>query len=120
MSKFHNKDCDYDGHHFDSLAERDRYVELKLMQEMGVIEGLELQKKYVLVPKGRYTSGKAYAEISYIADFVYKYNGEIIVEDVKGYKTDIYRMKKKMMANVYGIEVQEVRVDTSSRYLRKR
>ena len=107
--KYHNQPCEYDGHHFDSMAERDRYIELKLMQEMGVIEGLELQKKYVLVPKGRYTSGKAYAEISYIADFVYKYNGEIIVEDVKGVKTAVYQLKKKMMAGVYGIEVQEVK-----------
>lgn len=107
--KYHNKDCDYDGHHFDSLAERDRYVELKLMQEMGVIEGLEMQKKYVLVPKGKYPSGKAYKEISYIADFVYKYNGEVIVEDVKGVKTAVYQLKKKMMAGVYGIEVQEVK-----------
>ena len=107
--KYHNQPCEYDGHHFDSMAERDRYIELKLMQEMGVIEGLEMQKKYVLVPKGKYPSGKAYKEISYIADFVYKYNGEVIVEDVKGVKTAVYQLKKKMMAGVYGIEVQEVK-----------
>lgn len=108
--KYYNTPVDYDGHHFDSMAERDRYIELKLMQEMGVIEGLELQKKYILQPKGKYPSGRKYTEISYIADFVYKYNGEIIVEDVKGYKTDVYRMKKKMMAKVYGIEITEVRM----------
>ena len=107
--KYHNQPCDYDGHHFDSMAERDRYIELKLMQEMGVIEGLELQKKYVLQQKGKYPSGRKYTEISYIADFVYKYNGEIIVEDVKGVKTAVYQLKKKMMAGVYGIEVQEVK-----------
>lgn len=110
MSKYYNKPVDYDGHHFDSKAERDRYIELKLMENMGVIQGLEMQKKYVLQEKGKYPSGKRYAEISYVADFVYQYEGKTVVEDVKGYKTDIYRMKKKLMAGVYGIEVQEVRV----------
>ena len=108
--KYHNQPCDYDGHHFDSKAERDRYIELMLMQEMGVIEGLEMQKKYILQQKGKSPSGRKYTEISYIADFVYKYNGEIIVEDVKGVKTAVYQLKKKMMAGVYGIEVQEVKV----------
>lgn len=108
--KYYNTPVDYDGHHFDSKAERDRYIELKLMQDMGVISGLELQKKYILQQKGKYPSGKKYSEIAYVADFVYQYNGEIVVEDVKGYKTDVYRMKKKMMAKVYGIEITEVRM----------
>ena len=34
--KYYNTPVDYDGHHFDSKAERDRYIELKLMQDMGV------------------------------------------------------------------------------------
>lgn len=108
--KYHNQPCDYDGHHFASMAERDRYIELKLMQDMGVIEGLEMQKKYVLQTKGRYPiSRRAYDEITYVADFVYRYNGEVIVEDVKGVRTAVYMMKKKMMAKVHGIEVQEVK-----------
>lgn len=111
MSKYYNTPVDYDGHHFDSKAERDRYIELKLMQDMGVIQGLELQKKYILQQKGKYPdSGKPYAEIAYVADFVYRYEGNVVVEDVKGYKTDVYRMKKKMMAKVYGIEITEVRM----------
>ena len=109
MSKFHNKDCDYDGHHFDSMAERDRYIELKLMQDMGVISGLELQKTFVLIPSGRYPSGKRYSSASYVADFVYWIDGEVVVEDVKGYRTREFMLKKKLMWTVYKIEVQEVK-----------
>lgn len=107
--KYYNTPVDYDGHHFDSKAECDRYIELKLMQDMGVISGLELQKTFVLQPKGRYPSGKAYSAITYIADFVYFIGDEAVVEDVKGFRTREYMMKKKMMAKVYNIEIQEVK-----------
>lgn len=112
MSKYRNQPCDYDGHHFDSKAERDRYIELVLLQNMGVIKGLECQKKFVLQSKGKYPrSGKPFSEISYIADFAYTIadTGEKIVEDVKGYRTREFIMKKKMMAKVYYIEIQEVK-----------
>ena len=107
--KYHNQPCDFDGHHFDSMAERDRYIELKLMQDMGVISGLELQKTFVLIHSGKYPSGKRYSSASYVADFVYWIDGEAVVEDVKGYRTREYMLKKKLMWKIYQIEVQEVK-----------
>jgi hypothetical protein len=75
--KYYNTPVDYDGHHFDSKAERDRYIELKLMQDIGAIEGLELQKPFRLC-KGRWNNGRPFS-ISYKADFVYTLDGDVIV-----------------------------------------
>ena len=105
-SKYGNEQTEYDGRKFDSKAEKDRYVTLSTWQSLGAIEGLECQKKYVLC-KGRWNNGKPFS-ISYIADFVYILDGETVVEDVKGYKTEVYELKKKLMKAVHGIEIQEV------------
>ena len=106
-SKYSNKKTEVDGILFDSKAEAKRYIKLQTLQNLGAIEGLERQKKYVLC-KGRWHDGKPFS-ISYVADFVYVLDGELIVEDVKGYKTKAYELKKKLMKAVYGIEISEVR-----------
>lgn len=87
---------------FDSKKEANRYIELKLLQKNNYIYGLQLQVPFVLVDKSRY--GRA---IKYVADFVYYENGKLIVEDTKGYKTDIYKLKKRLMAEKYEIEIKE-------------
>lgn len=45
---------------------------------------------------------------SYVADFVYNENGEQVVEDTKGIRTEAYKIKRKMMRWLYGIEIKEV------------
>jgi len=69
----------------------------------GLITGLKTQVKYELLPK----QGKVQA-VSYKADFVYEENGKTIVEDVKGFKTKEYILKKKMMLYFHGIEIKEI------------
>lgn len=105
--KYHNRKTIVDGITFDSKAEAERYKELKRMELIGVIKGLELQKTYRLC-KGRWENGKPFS-ISYKADFVYTLDGDVIVEDVKGYRTEAYQLKKKLMRAVYGIEITEVK-----------
>lgn len=105
--KYHNRKTTVDGIIFDSKAEAERYKELKRLEIMGVIKGLELQKPYRLC-KGRWENGKPFS-ITYKADFVYTLDGETIVEDVKGYRTEAYQLKKKLMRAVYGIEITEVK-----------
>lgn len=105
--KYGNHKTEYDGIKFDSKAEADRYKVLKALEIQGIIKGLELQKPYKLC-KGRWNNGKPFS-ISYIADFVYSLDGEIIVEDVKGFRTEAYQLKKKLMKAVYGIEIVEVK-----------
>lgn len=104
--KYHNQKTEYDGITFDSKAECERYKYLKALELMGVIKGLELQKPFRLC-KGRWNNGKPFS-ISYKADFVYTLDGDIIVEDVKGFRTEAYQLKKKLMKAVYGIEITEI------------
>lgn len=106
MNKYHAQKTPVGDKVFDSKREADRYVELMIMQNMGVIKGLECQKPYKLV-KGKWRNGRPFS-ITYKADFVYSLDGEIVVEDVKGYRTEVYKIKKKLMKAIYGIEIQEV------------
>lgn len=102
-SKYKAKRTTVDGISFASRKEAQRYIELKLMERAGSISDLQLQVPYVLLPKTSH--GRA---VKYIADFVYNEGGRQVVEDVKGYKTDVYKLKKRMMQELLGIEIVEV------------
>lgn len=91
MSKYHSTKCSYNGISFDSKKERDRYCELLLLEKAGKISGLKLQVPFELIPKQ-----KGERSTTYKADFVYREGSEMIVEDVKGYKTDVYKIKRKL------------------------
>lgn len=104
QSKYHNKKTTVDGITFDSRREADRYCELKLLLMAGLISDLKLQVPFELVPKS--SKGRA---IKYIADFVYTDNktGETVIEDVKGIKTAVYKLKKRLMAEK-GLKIHEI------------
>ena len=122
--KYGNRKTTIGGKEFDSKKESRRYQELQLLQRSGQIQNLQTQVKYVLIPaqreasfevyksgpnKGRRKPGKLLEhECSYIADFCYIRNGETVVEDAKGYRTEVYRIKKKLMLERYGIQIKEV------------
>ena len=109
--KYHNERVFLDGIRFDSKKEAERYSYLKMLERIGEIEQLELQKKFVLVPTQRNKAGKVTERaITYRADFYYYSNrlGRYVVEDAKGVKTDVYKMKKKLMLAVHGLEIVEV------------
>lgn len=96
-SKYHARKTVVDGITFDSKLEAQRYSELKLLEMTGEIEGLTLQPEYVLIPSFK-KNGKTYRKTVYRADFRYvdRATGKEIVEDVKGYRTPEYRLKKKL------------------------
>lgn len=85
---------------YDSKKEYYRSVQLKLLQKQGLIKGLQEQVSYPIVING-------IKICSYIADFKYIENGKEIVEDCKGFLTPIYKLKKKLMEAVWGIEILE-------------
>lgn len=91
----------------DSKKEAKRKAELQLLEKAGVISDLKCQVTYELLPRQEYKGKFAEHPVKYIADFVYTENGETVVEDVKGMKTDVYRLKKKLMLWRYGIKVKE-------------
>jgi hypothetical protein len=112
--KYHNKKVIYDGIKFDSKKEARRYSELKLMEKAKIIDELELQKVFELQPKYINNKGEHIRAITYRADFFYydKEKKKYIVEDVKPsatYKTDVYRIKRKMLEYVYpNLTIDEV------------
>lgn len=132
-NKLNNQSITIDGIKFDSKKEGRRYSELKLLLRSGQISDLELQKRFELIPaqfetvetgeyykvgakKGQPKTKQVCIEQSlvYIADFVYKENGQTVVEDVKGFRDTSsatyakFVIKRKLMLWKYGIRVKEV------------
>jgi len=89
-----------DGHRFASKAEAARYRVLKAREDAGEIEGLELQPRFPLVVNGERVG-------VYVADFRYREKSEMVTEDVKGIRTPVYRLKKRLVKALYGIDIRE-------------
>jgi hypothetical protein len=89
-NKFGNVHTYIDGVHFSSKREAHRYEVLLLLLKAGTITDLELQPQYDF-PMG----------FSYRADFRYKENGKTVVEDYKGFKTDVFILKEKCFKHFY-------------------
>ena len=109
-SKFGNRKVTVGGETFDSMREYNRWCSLKLLQRAGKISELKRQVKFVLIPAQRDQVGKLVErEVSYVADFVYvdMDRGVKVVEDAKGYRTEVYKIKKKLMLWVHGIRIKE-------------
>lgn len=107
-SKYKAVKTEVDGIKFDSKKESNRWLYLKEKENQGDIKYLQMQVPYIIIQKSQY--GRA---IKYIADFVYfdSQKGTVIVEDVKSpytRKNPVYRLKKRLMAEVHGIIIKEV------------
>ena len=116
-SKYHAVKATVDGIKFDSKKEARRYEELLERLESGEIRDLKLQPHFTLQEAFKTVDGESIKSIVYVADFSYRERrlddgGEeyypLVVEDVKGVKTDVYIMKRKMMIERFGITVREV------------
>lgn len=123
-SKYNARKTTVDNIVFDSAKEAKRYEELKVMGIAGVIRNLEFQPVFDLYaptldddeplrkPRerlGRYRGDFRY-ELGYFVTFqgVRKECWRVVVEDVKGFKTPLYRWKKKHVEAQYGIEIREI------------
>ena len=100
MNKYKNKKVQVDMCVFDSIAESKRYKELKLLEKAGKIKEVELQPRFLL-QEGFKKNGKTYRKIEYVADFQYEENGKLVVEDVKGIQTDVFKLKHKLFEHEY-------------------
>lgn len=100
MSKYHAIKTTIDGITFASRAEAERYQVLKIIERAGHITDLTLQPKFPVVINGKKVC-------IYVADFQYVENGKTVVEDVKGVKTPVYQLKKKLIKAVYGFDILE-------------
>ena len=93
-----------------SIKEARRAAELKLLEKAGEITRMEEQVRYVLIPAQRDGAGKLIErECAYVCDFRYDDKaGRLVIEDVKGVKTNDYIIKRKMMLFFHNIRVREI------------
>lgn len=96
--------------HFASKKEARRYDALVVLLRSGEIEDLRVQPEFTLTEAYTTPEGKRIRAMRYRADYSYRRDGKLIVEDVKSKatKTQLYRNKCKLMREIYGIDVQEV------------
>ena len=101
MSKYRNRKTEVDGVKFDSQAEANRWLELRIHERVGEVSNIRRQVSFPLVVNG-------IKVCVYRADFVYAQDGREVVEDVKGVRTAEYKLKRKLMLACHGIEISEV------------
>ena len=111
MTKYRAIRTMVDGIYFDSKREANRYSELKMMEKAAIINSLKLQPEFKCMVNGKKVC-------TYKADFEYLIVDDIgpqgqigyyIVEDVKGFKTPVYRLKKKLVEACYpGTVIKEI------------
>ena len=118
-TKYHSRKVVRDGITFDSVKEYRRFCELSLLQRAGAITDLKRQVEFELIPaqrepdtvgvRGGIKQGKVIEHaVKYVADFVYKENGKLVVEDTKGFRTKDYIIKRKLMLWVHKIRIKEI------------
>ncbi|MET4562205.1 hypothetical protein ABIA69_003391 [Lysinibacillus parviboronicapiens] len=105
-AKYGNKKVIRDGIEFDSAMEAKYYDYLKHLQAQGVVASIELQPKFVLLPKFE-KNGKKFREIGYSADFTVHYaDGHTEVVDIKGMVTQQFALRKKLFEYRYPHELK--------------
>jgi hypothetical protein len=100
-SKYGAKAVVIDGIRFASKKEGKRYAELKLLAKAGEIRVLQIQPRFTF-------EVRSVKMFTYIADFSYFRNRKLVIEDVKGVRTPLYKLKKKIIEHEYNTEITEV------------
>jgi len=103
LNKYNAHKCELDGYKFDSLAEGRYYQGLKLMLLNGDIHDLEVHPKFEIMVNGTRIG-------NYYADFRYFENGVQVIDDVKGVRTPVYKLKRKLVEAIYGVKIREIDV----------
>ena len=101
MSKYKNIVTTIDNIRFHSKKEANRYRELCLLNKSKIISDLELQPNFKITINNKFIC-------NYKADFAYKQDGEIVYEDVKGFRTQVYKLKKKLTEALHNVTIIEI------------
>ena len=101
MSKYKNIVTTIDNIRFHSKKEANRYRELCLLNKSKLISDLELQPNFKITINNKFIC-------NYKADFAYKQDGEVVYEDVKGFRTQVYKLKKKLTEAQYNVTIIEI------------
>ena len=100
--KYNNEKPTVDGITFDSKKEARYYEKLKAFKKGGAVEDFELQPRFKLQKGFDDKEGNHHRPIHYRADFkIWWANGKVEIVDTKGYKTQVYKLKKKLLLKKY-------------------
>jgi hypothetical protein len=105
FSKYANRRTSVGQLSFMSAREARRWQELQIRERAGEISNLQRQVRFDL--HAHSVSASKEKVCLYVADFVYLRHGQRIVEDCKGFRTPIYKIKRKWMRAEYGISILE-------------
>lgn len=125
VSKYRNKKVSFQGEEFDSKREMQRYLVLKDAESKGIIQNLQKQVKFELIPKieedvvihlkrkDKIQRKTVQLPIIYRADFVYEKDGVMVVEDVKASASmraldKVFLLKEKLFRWKYGFSIKRV------------
>lgn len=100
QNKYRAQKTEVDNIRFDSKREATRYQDLKIMEREGLITDLKLQVSFPLVVNEVLIA-------TYRSDFEYVENGQRVVEDTKGVKTPVYKLKRRLMLALHGVHIRE-------------
>jgi hypothetical protein len=103
MAKYNNTKVKNKSGNFDSKLEWKRYCELKILEKANLIDNLSIHPKFLLQQSFTDKQSRTHRKIEYIADFLYYdiLKKSWVVEDVKGVKTEAYKIKKKLFIMRY-------------------
>lgn len=122
-SKYRNEKVTYQGMSFDSKKELQRYLVLLEAERRGIISDLKRQVKFELIPaiteeyvehlktKDKVKTRTLQLAVTYICDFTYTKEGQMVIEDVKispSMLTKEYQLKKKMLYAMHRLSIKEV------------
>lgn len=106
------EDRTLDGITFASRAEMNRYAELTMLEHAGLITDLARQPRFTLQQAYNLGYGERYRALVYVADFSYHEKGraQLIVEEVKGHRTEVYKLKLKLFRAKYSdVDFREIK-----------
>lgn len=125
VNKYRNKKVSFQGEEFDSKREMQRYLVLKDAESKGIIQNLQKQVNFELIPKieedvvihlktkDKIQRKTIQQPIVYRADFVYEKDGVMVVEDVKASASmraldKVFLLKEKLFRWKYGFSIKRV------------
>jgi hypothetical protein len=100
--KYNNQKTTYNGREYHSKKEAIRAFELDLLVRARVIKSWTAQPRFDFIHNN-------IKICSYSGDFRVVYpNGEVQIEDVKGVRTAVYIIKRKLLKAFHGIDIKEI------------
>lgn len=97
--KFHAVRCQADDYNFSSKAERAYYYNLKILEKAGEVLFFLMQVPFHLPGKTKY-----------VCDFqVFYADGTVDFVDVKGVETEVFKIKKRQVEEIYPVKISVVK-----------